>query len=668
MSNTKYFATLDAKDTAKEVYGRAEQWYNNLESNGYINKLEQMWMAYHGMVYDNFNDSHRLTQTGEQGELTSIPVNHMRNLAQHIKTMITASRPKMMARSINTDSASLIQAKLANGLLDYYLREKRLERYMSTAVEYAVVFGTGFVKMNWNPHIGDISDYDIDTGEPERLGDIEFTNLSPFDVYFDTSKEDANQHDWVLTRSFQLKADLAAQYPDEQSEIMALPTKSEINQYHISDNMFEQSDDIPVYEFFHKATSSIPEGRYIIFVGDGLVLYDGPMPYRTLPVYRISAGEILGTPLGYTPLFDILPLQDAVNIMYSILLTNNNAFGVQSILSPRGADIDFTQFGAGMSFIEYNQQAGKPEPLQFTASSGETYKYLEMLEKTIETISGVSSVTRGAPDPSLRSGTALALVQSMTLQYMSGLQQSYVQLLEDCGTGIIDMLKDFAAEKRVATIVGENNRSLTKEFTGDDLSTVGRIIVDTGNPLAATHAGKMQIADQLLQYQLLEDPRQYMAILQTGNLDILTENYNNDLFLIKGENEALMVGEQVAAVFSDDHIRHINQHKNVLDDIRLRRDPDLVRRVYEHINEHIELLRTVDPQLLTALGQQPIMSPQGGTPDDFKDPNTSVNTGAGDGSVPLVMEQQQDIQQPNEANMPNPPPPFENLPVNPEEI
>ncbi len=73
--------------------------------------------------------------------------------------------------------------------------------------------------------------------------------------------------------------------------------------------------------------------------------------------------------------------------------------------------------------------------------SQETRDFIAMLEKTMETISGVNAVARGNPDPNLRSGNALALIQSMTLQFMSGLQQSYVAMIEDVGTGIIDILK-----------------------------------------------------------------------------------------------------------------------------------------------------------------------------------------------------------------------------------
>ena len=61
--------------------------------------------------------------------------------------MITANRPSMDARAINTDAKSLSQTYLANGILDYYMREKHLEDALKKAVEMAVVMGSGYVKL-----------------------------------------------------------------------------------------------------------------------------------------------------------------------------------------------------------------------------------------------------------------------------------------------------------------------------------------------------------------------------------------------------------------------------------------------------------------------------------------------------------------------------------------
>ena len=280
-----------------------------------------------------------------------------------------------------------------------------------------------------------------------------------------------------------------AKYPELREKISKIKSKSDQSYYRLSLSPLDETVDIPVYEFFHKRTESLPEGRYIMYLDDDTVLVDTAMPYRSLPVYSIMPSHYLGTPYGYSPMFDLLPMQDAVNSLYSTILTNNNAFGVQSILSPRGNDIRISQIEEGLNFIEYNAvvgggQSGRPEPLQLTRTAPETYNFLQMLVRDMETISGVNSVARGNPESSLKSGTALALVQSQALQFISGLQQSYVTLIENIGTGLVELLQDFARVPRVAAIVGRTNRVKMEEFSSKDIESISRVVVDVGNALA----------------------------------------------------------------------------------------------------------------------------------------------------------------------------------------
>lgn len=668
MSESVYFASKAANETAEDVLNRANLWYNSLYMNGYLDKIKEMWMAYHGAYYRGASDGHKVLFGGEQGELVMMSVNHLRNIAQHMLVMITSNRPAMQARATNTDYKSLVQTRLANDLLDYYMRDKRLEKYLKTAAEYAIVMGAGYIKMDWNATSGQIYDYNEETNSPIYEGDVEFTNLSPFDVVMDSTKE-SQDHDWLLVRTFKNKFDISAKYPELKDKIDNLPTKTDIYKYKFDVMTNQTTDDVPYYEFFHKRTESMPDGRYILFLNSQVVLMDTALPYRTIPIYRISPGDILGTPFGYTPIFDILPIQDCINSLYSSIMTNQHAFGVQNIYVPRGADVTFSNLEGGLNIIEGNAQMGKPEAMNLTSTPPELFKFLQMLEQAQETISAVSSVARGNPDPSLKSGSALALVQSMTLQFMSGLQQSYVEMIEDVGTGLVNMLKDFASVPRVAMIAGKSNRSyMNHTFTGDDINQVNRVIVDVGNPLANTTAGKVQLAENLIQYGIITDPKQYFTVLNTGNLNTLDEYDQNELLLIRDENEKLAQGTDVHALSIDQHITHIKEHKGVLSDTDLRNDPALVSKTLAHIQEHIQFLRTVDPALLSIIGEQPL-GPQGGSPPTPPGPPPQ---GMRPGQPPNTAQMQQPpgtSAQPPGPHLPNlpkaavPPKPFQHLPV-----
>lgn len=597
-----YFAAKEPEDCASILMDKSSTFYNQLSANSYLDTMYRMWKAYYGSFG---GDDHQISFSGDQGELVQLHVNHFRNIAQHIYVMITSNRPILEARAINTDYKSLAQTYIANGILDYYMREKHLEDALKKAAEMAIVLGTGFIKMEWNATAGDAYDADPETGEMQYEGEIEFTNLSPFDVVFDGTRENWNQ-EWVLCRSSQNRFNLASKYPEYADRILQLPTKDVTLNYNMSLFSNDATDDIFVYEFYHKRTEALPDGRYMLFVESDVVLLDTKLPYRTLPVFRISASDIMGTPYGYSPMNDIYPIQEGINTLYSTIMTNQSANGVQNLWVQTGSDINLNSLEGGLNIIESKV---KPEALQLTATPKEVFDFLQTLIQSSETISGVNSVTRGNPEASLKSGTALALVQSMSLQFVSGLQQSYIKLMEDVGTSLIAILKDFAMTPKVIAIVGKNNKPYLKEFTGDKISAINRVVVDVGNPLSRTIAGRVQMAEQLAQQNLLKNPNQYFQILNTGRLDSAFEGEMDELMLIKRENERLMEGMPTQVSPMDQHQQHIMEHRAVLADPDLRGDPVVVQNVMDHVQAHLDALRNTDPALLQLLGMQPLPPP-----------------------------------------------------------
>lgn len=614
MTDNVYFALKPGTDAADVLLEKIDSWSMLINTTGYLDKLKASWRAYFGAYYTDASNGHQITFGGEQGELTQFPVNHYANLASHIITMTTSTRPAMDARAMNSDMKSIAQAKLANGILDYYLREKNLEQYLKQAVEHAVIMGAGFISLGWNATAGEVYDYMLDdqTGQedpnrPIYEGDIEFRNHSPFDVVMDGSKEN-QQHDWYIIRSWKNKYDLAAKYPEFADKLLKLQTKSDIERYTFGIKTLanEETDDVPIYEFYHKKTDAVPNGRYMLFCEDSVVLQDIGLPYRVLPVFRISYREFLGTPYGYTAMFDCLPLQEQLNALYSAVATNQNTSGVQNFWTKPNSGLIVSQLAGGMNLIESND---KPEVLNLCATPKEVFDFINIIKQDMETITGVNSVARGDPQASLRTGAALALVQSQALQFISGLQESYVELIENVGTSIIRILQDYAKTPRLVAIVGKNNKTLLEQFSADDISNICRVYVDVGNPLAKTIAGRMELAQNMMQYGGLSDPKQIYQVMSTGVIDDMDDDVLSQLNLIKSENEALMSGETPPVLMTDQHKEHIDDHAKCLNDPELRKDRQLVSRVTEHIQQHIQMLQTTDPNLLQLLGQQPLPPP-----------------------------------------------------------
>ncbi len=604
---SKYFAaTKDPEKLGSNLMSKIKGFQQMSKALGIHNKLRNSWASYNGMFWNTFGGSHQVTFTGEQGELSQLPVNHLRNIITHMKTMTLASRPSFEAKAVNTDPKSLVQAQLASGLLEYYLREMRLEKYIANAIESALVMGAGYIKVEWDTSKGQIVEEDEETGMVVREGDLAFSNLSPFDVIFDLNKSD-NNHNWMITIDYKNRYDLIAKFPEYEEEIEALPGRDKLEGSLIL-NRETSSDEIPIFTFFHKPTDSLPRGRQVVFLSENCILTDQDLPYRGIPIYRVSPGDVLGTCIGYANTYDLLPLQDAVNTLYTSVFSNNVALGTQNLFVETNSNLNMTSLSGGLNVIEGLK---KPEPLNLVASAPETYNLIAKLESLMETLSAMNSVVRGNPEANLKSGTSLAVVQSQAVQFINGLQQQYIQLLEDVGGSIIEILKDYATEPRVISIVGSNNKAYLRKFKSEDIQEINRVSVEVGNPLSRTFAGRIQLAEQLMQMKADEFTiDQYLQVINTGKLEVMTNKNTRKINQIESENERLMDGRPTKVLILDDHAMHIQEHASLLDDPDVRDNDAIAELILDHIQQHMSL--AADPSsgpLHQLMGHKPIPQP-----------------------------------------------------------
>ena len=149
-------------------------------------------------------------------------------------------------------------------------------------------------------------------------------------------------------------------------------------------------------------------------------------------------------------------------------------------------------------------------------------------------------------------------------------------------------------------------------------------------------------------------------VMQTGRLDAMTDDQERELLLVNAENELLAKGEIVNALDIDQHTLHIKQHRGVLADPNLRKDPKFYNNILSHINEHIQLLRTVDPSLLTLIKEQPLPPLQAPPPGPQ---GPGVNAGQMQPGPPTVQGPTAPPGAPPMPNIPHPAAPMQGLPV-----
>lgn len=610
----EYFANVAQEDIAPELYKRVTDFYDEVDRNGRLELWRKAHRYYFALGLYGRHEGQEIHRTGEEGHLSVLKANHYRNLLQHLHVLVTQQRPSFDCRAINSDYKSQIQTILGRNVLEYYMREKRLATQMRYAAESAIAYAEAYVEIEWDHLAGDQIAADTESGEILTTGDVAVRVYEPIDVIRRTKCTAEGRQSWYILRRWEPRHDLAAKYSEFSEQILAYSADMADNRYYFdvqANTTAEDEDLVPVYVFYHDATPACPTGRRVKFLGPDVCLEYATLDYPDLPVYPMIPSRQHGTTFGYSVGFDLLCVQEAIDRLYSTILTNQDTFGVQNIWLKPGSNLAATQLAGGLNVLESNEQ---PVPINLTHTPQEIFNFLKGLEQLGEVLSGVNGVARGQPEASLKSGTALALVASQAVQFSNSLASAYTQLLEDTGTAILRILQTRAALPRTALIAGKDNKSYMKEFTGDDLKSISRVYVDVGNPLSNTLAGRTDMAEKLLQSGLIKRPEQYITVIETGRIEPMIDDERAESLLIESENEALREGRPVISTAVDQHLEHIKGHRAVLADPDIRLQGPLVQRTLAHIQEHIMALRTTDPGLLNALGQAPMAPGPNGAP------------------------------------------------------
>lgn len=644
------------KECVSDLWGRIEDYYNECRRTGRLALYRNSFTNFYaGWIYRA-----SMYKSGEMGELTRSFWNHERNILLHLKSKVTQDKVAYKAQVVNSDAKSAQNRELADGLMDYIATndDYGLDRKLDQSVEDTLIYGESEIIVLWNRFKG--PDYMPGISE----GDVEYHNITPLDLIFNTCVQERGHLQWKIWRRWMNKYDLAAMYPEYGDDLKNLSDVESTYGTKLVQLIHHDAETIPVFYAFHADTPAVPGGRFVMFANQTTICEDSTLVEAGyadergqgfIPIFDNIPSTMAGSPFGYTVAFDEIPLQQELNELISAVTTNNINFATQCVMAPKGSNLHYQSLATGMTFIEWDPKMGptsKPEPLNLLHSAPETYQLIDKLIQNMEIIAGVSALDRGVPDQSITSGQYAALITTNSIIFQAPLQRAYANLCERVATGTLRILKRNMKSDRVTQIVGKNKTSSAKTWGPDELAGISGIIVETINPMLQTPAGKMQLADVLMKTGLIKDPQQYIGVYTDGDLPQLYHRQESQLILVKAENEALLDGKKILPAITDNHVMHILEHTANIDTIEAHMNPDkpYVVETLNHIMAHINMLTTINPILAGIIGdpslppgmpsQLQIQPPPPGTAQPPQGPPPGPTPGAGLPGAPAPAVQQ----------------------------
>jgi len=708
-----YFAANpDSRTAVSGVLSRIRRYRESLRLSGRAAKMRKNWIAWQGFGPRGDADASRVLSDGEQGELIRTTVNHFASLVNQACVLITGTKPAIKAVPTSSDFDSLAQAQFADALNDACERDLATPQKEAEAALTMILMSEVCLLQDWDARVGKDEMVD-ETGRVLKQGDVRVYVLTPFDYVTDPDVQDVQSHRWIAWRRRVNKWELAADHPQHKDRLIGSSVYRDAVA-HSTDgaDSFElrkreqersdkgHSDEVYVWELRHLPTSACQNGRLLRFVTEDCILYDS-MNVAQAPTEGLDGEAAAGTHAdagypyqdkdggaslmsviaapeyipgivdGHTPFFDLLSLQEGVDLCAMIFGSAINSGGLQNVYVSRGANIAAAKITGALNVVEFDGP-NPPIAQENVAISPHVMEWANALVTWMRQRVSLNDVVVGEPSKGMPA-QAMALLRAQAVEFHSRLQASYERMVEQDRSNVLKLYQLFAHTDRVAIITGKGSAWAAKSFSSASIGKVARYAVEAVNPVTKTLAGRVAFAQPLLDTGRITI-EQYLRICQTGRDEPVFDFVRNNQARIQREKEMLMQGiglppmlidpmtgqpaldpsglpqfaddgnEHIRPLITDTHWLDIPEELAVLATPEVRDNPQVVKAVSELVHYRLSLWRTMDPAIIMLLGGTPPPPPMapmgampgvgGGTPQLGAGAGPSSGTGQPPGPTP----------------------------------
>jgi hypothetical protein len=605
-----YFAATHPSMICDALSEKIDDWIAYTDGTAHFRRIEKAYSMYYGFTQYGGANSSQVIQSGPQGQYSLVFINEFRNVIKHVLNMVVSQKLSFDCHGANTNVETTEACEIGNRVLEDATKRLKMDNALRMATEYACALSEGYVIPEWDQSIGKPHIRDAN-GNQRFQGDVSIDYFAPWDIIKDHWRRD-ELLPWVMAIRWKNKFDLMAKYPDKADRILAADPAGLwlYRQQFFNTNLYgDQCDLVPEISFYHEKSPALPEGRLVRFIDKNCKLFDGPLPYEKVPAIRIAPDHLAETCHGYSFSFDLLGVQDLTNLADSITATIFKTLGVGIVKLPVGHNSQYQQLAEGLAALVVNETNGRAEAMNFAKLPDGLAQYRQWLSSRQDILGGINSVIKGQPDANIKAGNFAALIAAQAYQFMNQLQHSYTTAAKELGQAVMSYYQKFPTTDRLIETVGENKKYAVSSFQKDQLKPVQSVTVDIGNSATRNPAARMQMAEDLLASGKLQSAEQFLKVMETGNLDHVTQRSDTQEDGINRENEMLRKGQQVQVLVTDDPFKHVHCHLMIVDDPEARaQQPEVIAATMRHIQEHIDMWNSVsqsNPSLLQLMNIAP---------------------------------------------------------------
>lgn len=548
--------------------------------------------------------------------------NHIAPIIETRMAKFANISPVFSVRPKSDDDSDAQSADLAEKLLSYVAEKNDLVYTVRKVTEWSETCGTGFYKIVWDNKSGNV--IGSVNGENVFEGEAEVIAVSPFEIFPDNLMAgDIGDCESIIHAKAVPVSEIKRKYG-------VTVVGEKIGVFSLSDNRSALSKSTAstmdnaalVMEKYELPTEEFPNGRLITVAGDKL-LYYGELPYingkngtRVFPFIKQECFKTAGCFFGASTIERLIPVQRAYNAVRNRKqeFLNRLSMGIMTVEDGSLDVDDLAEEGLSPGkILVYRQGTHAPELMNEFAMPPDFKEEEENLINEFVRVSGVADVTSSSTRSLVTSGTALEILVEQDNERMASNAEIIRRCYLDIAKQILRLYAQFSAGIKAVRAAGTMGKYSTyyigrSAFTSDD------VYLENENELLYNRRQKKEMIINLYKNGLLTDEdgtvrqetkEKLLNLLGYKDLDFRKGVSRLQESKAQGENEKIRkIGLAVEEI--DDDAIHIDEHTRYILSEYDELTQEEKERLFKHLAEHKERLKTQAADKLSAQKTQKI--------------------------------------------------------------
>ena len=575
--------------------------------------------------------------TGVDDAFTSQPrvsVNTSFKNYRFLHSQMSANPPSVVCRPTSGDLHDIRAADAADRLIRYAIRKHSLQEVQDRATGHTLLYGTSFVKTFWNPDLGDVLEFNPETGDILTEGEIDFCVPIPWNIFVDPDAETWEKARFVFERMYLPYDTACLMFPDKQDLIDRLrkksasatqpsqPLESEPQPTFLKQHHF---DVIEIYQYWEKGLPiNGMQGRFCYCSSEGELLSTEVVasPFRFAPLKKGSKlGDNMeqGFEIAYLP-YSILtdidnptsiwgrstvvyqsPLQDIHNALMNTMIENARAHGVARLLMHEDtaiADDSITNSPYDIVRWTGSREPSYQAPMALPAVMNDL---VQLMSKGIDDMAGVNESMFGQQSRE-QSGFSMQYATNQGNMIRRRLFNKYTLLVESMFKNYLSLVRKHWDVEHTIYVLGKEKAFEALDIKGSDIQSGFDLVVEYGASLSLDPVSRRQ--ELITMMPLFEkagvDPRDLLRLVKLSELEgaydlvQMAADRQQEIF-----DEILATGQAIQPKKMQDHVNMLKYAYGYLMGAAYR---DLAPEVQALIEQHVQAREQLAAQTPGAQG------------------------------------------------------------------